>query len=67
MLQCQTAYFTWHRAKTSLSFFITFYILFRMQTISPRAARRLIVLHRKQNIETELKWQNLFWHGAIEI
>jgi hypothetical protein len=27
------------------------------KTISRRAARRLIVLHPKQNIESELKWQ----------
>jgi len=27
------------------------------KTISRRAARWLIVLHRKQNIESELKWQ----------
>ena len=29
------------------------------KTISRIAARRLIVLHPKQNIENELKWQNL--------
>ena len=28
------------------------------KTISRRAARRLIVLHPKQNIESEPKWQN---------
>jgi len=27
------------------------------KTISRRTARRLIVLHRKQNLESELKWQ----------
>jgi len=24
-------------------------------------------LHRKQNIESELKWQNLFWHCDNQI
>ena len=28
------------------------------KTISRQAARRLIVLHPKQNIQSELKWQN---------
>jgi len=35
--------------------------------ISQRAARRLIVLHPKQNIESELKKANLFWHGAKQL
>jgi hypothetical protein len=30
------------------------------KTISRRAARRLIVLHPKQKIESELKWQTCF-------
>ena len=29
-------------------------------TISRRAARRLMVLHPKQNIESDLKWQTCF-------
>ncbi len=35
----------------------------RCKTISWRAARRLIVLHPKQNLERELKWQTcqIFW------
>ena len=33
------------------------YFDFACKTISRRAARRLIVLHPKQNIESELKWQ----------
>jgi len=28
---------------------------------------QLIVLHPKQNVESELKWQNLFLHGANQI
>jgi len=41
---------------TSLPLWFTFCILFGMQN----AARRLIVLHPKQNIEGELKWQTCF-------
>ena len=32
-------------------------------TINQRAARRMNVLHPKQNIESELKWQN--WFGTV--
>jgi len=42
--------FGWHCEKTSWPFQFTLYILLRMQTISRQAARRLIVLHPKQNI-----------------
>jgi hypothetical protein len=49
-----------HHAKTSLPF------LHLM--ISRRAARRLIVLHPKQNIESELKWQTIhFVHQILSI
>ena len=34
-----------------------FLYLFRMQNDQWPAARRLIVLHPKQNIESDLKWQ----------
>ena len=36
----------------------------RLKTISRRTARRQIVLHLIQNIESELKWKNLFWNSA---
>ena len=35
------------------------------KTISRRAARRLIVLHPKQNIESQLKWQTCFYTMPI--
>jgi len=34
--------------------------LFIIKTISRRAARRLVVLHSKHDIESELKWQTCF-------
>jgi len=43
---------------TSLPFYFAFYIFFLgHKTINRRAARWLIVLHPKQNLESELKWQ----------
>jgi len=36
---------------------VHFLYFLRCQTISRRAARRMIVLHSKLNIESELKWQ----------
>src|SRR6202044_2702621 len=46
-----------HRAKTSLHVSSLSIFCFGCKTISRRTARRLIVLHPKQNIESELKWQ----------
>ena len=45
-----------HRAKTSLPFQFTFYIV-KMQNDQPASSSPVIVLHPKQNIESELKWQ----------
>jgi hypothetical protein len=44
---------------TSLPFLFTVFCL-GCKTISRRAARRLIVLHPKQNTESELKWRTCF-------
>ena len=45
------------RAKTSCHFSSLSIFCLGRKTITRRAARRLIVLHPKQNIESELKWQ----------
>jgi len=46
-----------HRAKTSLPFIFSSFSIFCLgyKTISRREARRRIVLHPKQNMESELK------------
>jgi hypothetical protein len=61
MLHCIFIHFD-AQSLTSLPFYFTFYSLYclRCKTISRRAVRRLIVLHSKQNIESELKWRTCF-------
>jgi len=43
-----------------IRFTFTLNILFRTQMISRRPSRKLIVLHPKQNLESEVKWHTCF-------
>jgi len=44
---------------TSLHFSSLYMFCLGCKTIRRRAARRLIVLHPRQNVESELKWQKM--------
>jgi len=57
-------------AKKSNKFSILVHFLYFVQDAERSAGEQLagwIFLHRKQNIERELKWQNMFWHYPNQI